>query len=127
IFSAKFAPDGQSILYTAAWNGSPTGDLFTTRTDSIMSRAINIADAEVLSISAKGGMAVRLRTKPSIVPQGMLAIVPITGGAPRELVDDVLHAAWAPDGETLAIVHFVNQEWQLEYPIGKVLLSSRTA
>jgi len=126
IFAARFAPDGQSILYTAAWNGAPTGDMFTTRTDSIMSRPLDLKDAEVLSISAKGGMAIRLRSTGGAGSyRGMLAIVPITGGAPRELVDDVLHASWSPDGENLAIAHMVNQEWQLEYPIGKALFSSK--
>ncbi len=126
IFAANFAPDGQSIIYTAAWNGAPTGDLYTTRTDSIMSRPLNIQDAEVLGISSKGNMAIRLRTSPLYAqPRGTLAVVPITGGAPRELMDDVVQAAWAPDGESLAAVHFADEEYRLEYPFGKVLFSSK--
>ncbi|MBI2682804.1 MAG: protein kinase [Acidobacteriales bacterium] len=126
ICGARFAPDGQSILYTAAWNGAETCDMYTTRTDSIMSRPLELKDAEVLSISAKGGMAIRLRSTYAGVSQGMLAVVPITGGAPRELLDDVADATWSPDGENLAVSHFAEREWRLEFPVGKVVLSSKT-
>src|SRR4029453_6753570 len=33
----------------------------------------------------------------------------------------VEHADWAPDGQTLAVVHFVAGRNRLEFPIGKVL------
>jgi serine/threonine protein kinase/Tol biopolymer transport system component len=125
ICGARFGPDGQSILYSASWNGAETCDLYTTRTDSIMSRPLELKDADVLSVSAKGGMAVRLRPGYNGQVLGMLAVVPITGGAPRELVAQVGDASWAPDGENLAIAHFVDQEWRLEYPIGKVILTTK--
>jgi Tol biopolymer transport system component len=125
ICGARFGPDGQSILYSASWNGAETCDLYTTRTDSIMSRPLELKDANVLSISAKGGMAIRLRPDYNGLVLGMLAVVPITGGAPRELVAQVGDASWAPDGENLAIAHFVDQQWQLEYPIGKVILTAK--
>jgi hypothetical protein len=41
-------------------------------------------------------------------------------------LDEVLHAAWDGEGESLAVVHRVNQEWQLEYPIGKILVATKT-
>src|SRR5271170_2111504 len=97
IYGAKFAPDGQSILYSAAWNGAAKEQIYTTRTDALMSRPIDLMDSEVLSISSKGEMAIRQKSESSAIPKGMLAVVPLTGGAPRELLGDVLQASWSRD------------------------------
>ena len=126
IYGAKFAPDGQSILYSAAWNGAAQEQVYTTRTDALMSRPIELPDADVLSISTKGEMAIRQKTDSGPVPRGMLAVVPLTGGAPRDLQGDVMHASWSPDGQSLAVVHFVGPECRLEYPLGKTIYSSTT-
>ena len=51
---------------------------------------------------------------------------PLSGGTPREVLDNVQDADWAADGENLAVVRFVpeNSHWRLEYPVGKVLFDS---
>ncbi|HVO79578.1 MAG TPA: protein kinase [Terriglobales bacterium] len=126
IYGARFAPDGQSILFSAAWNGAPKEQVYTTRTDALMSRPIDLMDSEVLSISSKGEMAIRQATQRGQVPRGMLSVVPLTGGAPRELLGDVIDAAWGPGGDTLAAVHVVSGENRLEYPIGKTILTTST-
>ena len=126
IYGAKFAPDGQSIVYSAAWNGAPKEQVYTTRTDALMSRPIDLMDSEVLSISSKGEMALRQKSDNGAVPRGMLSVVPLTGGAPRELLGDVLQASWNRDGESLAVVHFVGPECRLEYPVGKTIYSTST-
>jgi Tol biopolymer transport system component len=91
-----------------------------------MSRPIELLDSQVLSISSKGEMAIRQRTQSGIVSQGMLSVVPLTGGAPRELLGDVLDASWNPGGDSLAAVHAVAGESRLEYPIGKTILTTST-
>ncbi len=126
IYGAKFAPDGQSILYSAAWNGALKEQVYSTRTDALMSRPIDLQDSEILSISSKGEMALRQKSDNGIVPRGMLSVVPLTGGAPRELLGDVLQASWSGDGDNLAAVHFVAPEWRLEYPIGKTIYATAT-
>ena len=126
IYGARFAPDGQSILFSAAWNGAPKAQVYTTRADALMSRPIDLPDTLVLSVSAKGEMAIRQKTQGGTVPKGMLAVVPLTGGAPRELLGDVLDAAWNPAGDALVAVHDVAGENRLEYPIGKTILSTST-
>jgi WD40 repeat protein len=126
IYGAKFAPDGQSIVYSAAWNGAPKEQVYTTRTDALMSRPIDLLDSEVLSISSKGEMALRQKSDNGIIPRGMLSVVPLTGGAPRELLGDVLQASWSRDGEFLAVVHFVGPECRLEYPVGKTIYATST-
>jgi Tol biopolymer transport system component len=52
---------------------------------------------------------------------GTLARVPLAGGAPREMSDDIVDADWSPDGQALAIVRKVGGEQRIEFPTGKVL------
>ena len=47
--------------------------------------------------------------------------MPLVGGAPREVLENVEWADWSPDGSQLAIVRDVGGRDRLEYPIGKVL------
>ena len=56
---ARFAPDGRTVIYGAAWDGEPT-ELFMTRTDSPESRPLGLKYAKVLSISGDGRMLVLL-------------------------------------------------------------------
>ncbi|MCA1582115.1 MAG: hypothetical protein LC796_12150, partial [Acidobacteria bacterium] len=55
---------------------------------------------------------------------GTLARVPLTGGAPREILEDVNGADWSPDGRTLAVLRPAGGQTILEYPIGRRLYSS---
>ena len=57
ITSARFAPDGQTILYAAAWDGKPI-EIFLNRRERPESRSFGLAGADVLSISRSGEMAV---------------------------------------------------------------------
>ena len=53
---------------------------------------------------------------------GTLARVPLGGGAPREVAEDVVFADWSPDGSELAVIPIRSGEKsRLEYPIGKTL------
>ena len=47
--------------------------------------------------------------------------VPLVGGAPREILNDVEWADWSPDGTNVAVVHEVGARKRLEFPLGKVL------
>jgi Tol biopolymer transport system component len=118
---ARLAADGQTVVYSAAWIGTPP-ELYVIRPESPQSGSMGVPDAGIFSVSSKGDLAValgcRLNWGECI---GTLAQVPITGGAPRELVKDVHVADWSPDGQNLAVVSFTGGRYQLEYPIGKVL------
>jgi eukaryotic-like serine/threonine-protein kinase len=120
--SARFAPDGKTVIYSAAWEGAPL-DLFTTRPESPQSQAMEPKGAEVLAISGTGEMLLSLHSKPrdAFVYSGTLARVPLVGGAPREILDDVEWADWSPDGANVALVHEVEGRKRLEFPLGKVL------
>ena len=51
IRTARFAPDGQTIVYAAAWEGLPL-EIFTTRADSSESRSLGLPGADLLAISS---------------------------------------------------------------------------
>ncbi|MGA8493489.1 MAG: protein kinase [Terriglobales bacterium] len=122
IRSARFAPDGQTILYSAAWQGNPV-ETFSARQGMVESRSLGLGRAELLAISSKGEMALSLGSHPvgTWINVGTLARAPIAGGAPRPVLDDVEWADWSPDGNNLAVVRNVSGRDRLEYPIGKVL------
>ncbi len=123
--SALFAPDGQTIVYAAEWEGKPF-EIFINRPESPESRPFGLGSAEVLSISKAGEMAVSLNRRPlhPFVRTGRLARISIAGGAPRDILDDVQFADWSPDGQSLAIVRDFGVKNRLEYPIGKVLFET---
>src|SRR5262249_27029035 len=116
---------GQSVVYSASWVGS-SEELFVTRPQSPVSRALDLGSALILSISNSGDMAILLNPQFSVGWQriGTLATAPIDGGAPRQIMNDIQDADWAPDGKTLAVSHASNGRYLLEYPPGKVLYST---
>jgi Tol biopolymer transport system component len=126
IGNARFAPDS-SIIYDASWEGG-THQLYLARTDDNGSRELGLKDAALLSISKSGELAIRINTVfyGGYARVGTLAKVPLSGGTPREVLDNVQDADWAADGENMAVVRFVpeNSHWRLEYPVGKVLFDS---
>jgi Tol biopolymer transport system component len=119
---ARFAPDGKNIVYSAAWEGNPI-ELLVTRPDSPESRPFGLSKAEVLSISQAGEMAVLLNSHniDPYINAGTLGRVPLGGGAPREVLENVQWADWSPDGTNFAVVREYGGLSRLEYPIGKVL------
>jgi eukaryotic-like serine/threonine-protein kinase len=116
-----FAPDGHTIVYSAAWEGKPM-EVFVHRPESPESRPFGL-QAEVLAMSRTGELAVSLHRHPYVpfVGIGRLGRISIAGGAPRELLDDVQWADWSADGRDLAIVRDVGVHNRLEFPIGKVI------
>ena len=122
IRSARFAPDGQTILYSAAWQGNPV-ETFSARQGMVESRSLGLGRAELMAISSKGEMALSLGSHPvgTWINVGTLARAPLAGGAPRPVLEDVEWADWSPDGNNLAVVRNVGGRDRLEYPIGKVV------
>ncbi|MFI5180821.1 MAG: hypothetical protein ACHQPI_05485, partial [Thermoanaerobaculia bacterium] len=82
-----------------------------------------IPPAQLLSVSSKGELAILLTQghNPSNT-SGTLARLPLTGGTPRSVLEDVLDADWSPDGEQLCVRRVVGGKQRIEFPIGKVLV-----
>jgi hypothetical protein len=124
ILTARFAKDGESIVYGAAWEGGPFR-VFSMRAGSPESVAVALPPADVLSVSASGELALALdrHFARRFTFEGTLARAPFAGGAPRQLLEQVEEADWGPDG-SLAVVRIVRGETRLEWPEGRVLVNT---
>jgi dipeptidyl aminopeptidase/acylaminoacyl peptidase len=121
ITGARFTPDGQTVVYSAAWDGKPT-EIYVARVEMPESRAIGI-QADLLSVAPTSELAVLLDSVDvgGFVVLGTLGRVSMMGGRPRRVIDNVTFADWSPDGRNLAVVREQDAAFQLEYPVGRVL------
>jgi len=120
---ARFAPDGKSIFYCAAWDGHPH-EVYETRTDlSITPRSLGLHETWLHAVSRTGELAVGRNAAYALgYSGGPMAVVPVSGAAPRDMMANANQADWSPDGKTLAIVRRVSGEDRLEMPPGRVLV-----
>jgi hypothetical protein len=122
IYKARFAPDGQTVVYSASWNNRPV-QLFSTVGTSRLTQPLNLSDADLLAVSHDNQLALALHGTHNGQLEtvgAMLAQSPMAGGSPREMLSDVRWADWDGKGQ-MAVVHHVNGQSQLEYPIGTLL------
>jgi serine/threonine protein kinase/Tol biopolymer transport system component len=123
LLAARFAPDPRSAVYSASWEGDSEA-VFISSANSTESRDLGLTQTEVMAVSAAGQMAVMRRFSVSanhFTHRGTLAQVSIGADAPRDLLENVEAADWTPDGNGIAVVHVVNGQSRIEFPIGKVL------
>jgi Tol biopolymer transport system component len=123
VMRGRFAPDGKTVFYSAKLNGGAP-DTYSIREDYPASSPAGLNGGLVLAISRQGEMAVLLNAQYHAHYQwlGTLATTPISGSAPRELLEQVADADWSPDGSELAVLDKSNDKWRLQYPIGRVLI-----
>ena len=123
VWSARFAPDGNTVIYSASWDGAPKPELFSTRLESPESLPLALSDQWVESISRTGEMLVLnpLNYLSGFAITGTLSQAPLSGSASRELLEEVAWADWSPDGANLAVVRAPQRRFRLEFPVGKVL------
>jgi eukaryotic-like serine/threonine-protein kinase len=122
IRAARFAPDGQTIVYSAGWDGKPLR-LFLKHQSSPDSLPLDLPSANLLGISPSGEMAIAMdcaSNHPGIC-RGTLARAALTGGAPRSVEKGIQDADWSPDGSEMLIARDVGGRARIEYPRGKVL------
>jgi eukaryotic-like serine/threonine-protein kinase len=124
IKGARFAPDGQNVIYSAQWEGRPS-EVFTLPIGSRSGRALDLKNAMLASVSAAGDLAVLLNVHrvadTRLMQRGTLARAPASGGSAREILDDVWEADISRDGKQFAVVRKPGGPHQLEYPVGRVL------
>jgi serine/threonine protein kinase len=116
--SARFGPDGDSIVYSAAWDGNPS-EVFVANRQSPEPRPLGVKDADVLAISKSTELAILLH-RDRLTGLGTLARVPLAGGTPREVAEQVLQADWSPDGANLTAIVGGNGTFRIESPLGRV-------
>ena len=121
VWAARFAPDGKTVVYAAAWDGQPIR-LFSTQTDSTESTPLNLPDAQLFAVSSSGELALSLGHRyEGWMGAGTLARAPLRGAGARPVLEGVRDADWTPDGSDLALVRRVGGVERLEFPAGKVL------
>jgi eukaryotic-like serine/threonine-protein kinase len=123
IRSARFAPDGQTIIYSAAWDGAQISQLYSVRAESPESLKLNLPTGRVESVSKSGEMLLLnlLQFSTGYAAVGTLSQAPLSGSASRDLLEDVGHASWSPDGGAFAVVRAPQWHYRLEFPAGKVV------
>ncbi len=116
--NARFAPDGHTVVYAAAWDQAPLS-LYEVRTDQPQSRLL-YPDSHICALSSAGELAM-VHFGSTEIPTATLARAPLSGGAPRDVTTGVHAADWSPDGTQLAVVCASERRFRIEYPIGRVL------
>lgn len=112
VSAARFALDGHTIVYSAAWD-NPSFKIFSSRDDGNEVHELGLV-GNIQSVSRSGELAV-------ILDNSNLARLPLNGGAPRELTDNIISADWSPDGNQLAVSRLANGRCHVEFPIGKTI------
>jgi len=120
VSGARFAPSGRTVLYSAGWRGAPA-DIYSM-SPGADANPVGLKNATLFSVSSKGEMAIATNTRfERDGPVGGLARLPLAGGTPQQIADNIAGAEWDPKGGDLAIVRVNGNIRQLEYPAGKVL------
>jgi hypothetical protein len=139
---ARFAPDGRTVVFSALWDGRPS-EVFRMRLEVLEPEPLGLTHARLLAVSSQAELAVLLGSpgNSGFVFRGTLARLPLSGGQPREVLEDVIGADWSPDGRDLAVLREERRLYRasveefaastavegggttrLEYPIGTVLV-----
>jgi len=121
VSAARFTADGNTIVYSAAWDGDDF-HLYAMRPDGFESHPLENSDGMLFAVSSRSDLALCVptgRTQHGMV--GRLAQAPLAGGGPLARAEGVSAADWSPDGSKLAVVRVENERAQIEYPIGRVL------
>jgi len=118
VAAARFAPDGESVLYSATW-GKETKKAYRANLVSPESREIGFSGQEITSVSRKGELALLANDYSVGYLGSRLLRVRENGGAPLAVSQDVGAADWAPDGENMAVIRPKASEWSIEFPLGK--------
>jgi eukaryotic-like serine/threonine-protein kinase len=122
IMSARFAPDG-SVIYGAAWEDNQL-EIFSSYQTGPEARPLGLRDSDVLSVSSTGELAISIGRRfmgVGYATTGILARVPLAGGAPRRICQDMQEAEWTKDGRNFLLVRRVDGFYRIESPIGNVI------
>jgi eukaryotic-like serine/threonine-protein kinase len=125
---ARFMPDGQSVLYTAQWEGGKP-EIYTVPAGGNGGHSLGTPNARLLAVSKQGEIAIALNPQYqfNVLAPGTLARTSIGGSsAPKPEIENIEAADYTPDGSALAIVRWLPDKsiCRVEYPIGHVLYTA---
>jgi serine/threonine protein kinase len=126
ITNARFGPDGQTIVFSAA-NAGSVPSLYVIPPGAVVPRPIGEPGTHLLAVSSKGEIAAitGARRRHHRIFSGTLSRMTLEGGA-RAWMKDVSEVDFTPDGTGLAVIRWMAGRWQLEYPEGTVLYTAAT-
>ena len=123
--AARFSGDGRAIYYSALWDGQPV-DVYSSEPGQLESASLNLKGASLVSVSS-GELALQMRSafwNGGLT--GTLARSPISGGAPREVANNVVDADWTADGRLAVLRDTPDLGSQVELPEGNVIYKGTT-
>jgi len=122
VYSSRFAPNG-TIVYSAQWEGSrPT--LFSAQPGNREARDLELPSGNIQSVSSASELAILIGAGDTGT-SGTLARVPLAGGVPRPILENVWYADWGAGGNSLAVIRTENGHHRVEYPIGTVVYETQ--
>jgi len=124
VSNARFAPGGDSIVYSAQWGNEPMR-IYSVRREFPQSVKVDLPSAALLALSSKGDLLLSQDpTYTAALLSGTMAQAPIAGGAPRSIEEGVICADYSSDGNQRAVARHANGQVQLEYPAGHVIYTT---
>jgi dipeptidyl aminopeptidase/acylaminoacyl peptidase len=125
VLAARFASDGKTVVYCGAWQGEAPA-LYSVRATAPQSQKLDLPPAMLYSVSRSDELLIGLGWHDTIgyTSEATLARASLSGGAPKPVLERVVSADWAPDGQAMAVSRFVGEKDVLEYPIGHALYST---
>jgi eukaryotic-like serine/threonine-protein kinase len=121
ISNARFVPGGNSVVYSARWEGRPP-EVFESLADGSSTRSLpGLGGFVLFSVANNGDLAIGNRTSSvSMTEYGPLAVWSRSGAAPKPRLDDIRWAEFMAGG-ALAVVRRVDGEDLLEIPEGNLV------
>lgn len=121
---AQFGPGGQTVVYDAAWEGKPS-DIYESQLQAPEARALGLPDSYLASVSRTGELYILQMHGAAGTREfrsaGTLARVSLTGGSPRQILENVYAAASSPGGTELAAIQSNGLTLNVQYPLGSTL------
>jgi hypothetical protein len=122
VSGARFIPGSEDILYSASWQGAPH-QLFSVRAGVPESHSIGLTDAQILSVSPAGDVAIL--SKPIALNLfayvGTIARSTVAGSPPRGMLPAAFEADWHPSTNQLLVTVPDGLGTRLEFPKGHLL------
>ncbi len=120
ISSARFGPDGQTIIYQGLERRGQA-EIYQTHPSSPESRRLGFPRSQLGAISRSGQLAL-ITSERGVLNE--LLEVPLNGGSPLKIDQGITAVDWSPDGRTMAVARGRFNPVVIEYPRGKVLYRS---
>ena len=122
VLSARFLAAGSSVVYGAAWEGSPAR-VFSSPAEAPEERLLDLPPGDVFAVSERGdfllGMGRSFRF--DWLTGAALGAVSFGSAKPELLAPSVRAADWSRDGKEIALVRTERRGHVLERPPGKTV------